>query len=276
MIGHIIYTYNKINDARINQELSREVLGGSEKFGGVYIVHAYNGNKKFGYEKYLEDELINIKNRGHFQGAVDLINAGIKSISKRKDIRYILVTASDTWFIKREFIENLIERMRKEDKYIAVSAWGISKDDSIFKMGFSQDFFILDLEWNRKSKFYPIDYDKYLDKFLDISHAVGGTFLVPERAVSYYWLRYWYGKGYKDNDLGKMAREKILRIAEREPIHSPDWSKRKMEWPELGLYTWHDAELKQKLLKGIKSNISIETDGNKLLQAKELSYFNKI
>lgn len=275
MIGHVIYTYNKIDDARINQELSRGVLGGSEKLGGVYIVHVYNGDKKFGYEKYLEDELVKIKNRGHFQGAVDLINAGIKSISKRKNIRYVLVTASDTWFIKREFIEDLIEKMQREDKYIATSAWGISKDDSIFKMGFSQDFFILDLEWNKKSKFYPIDYDKYLDKFLDISHAIGGTFLIPERAVGYYWLRYWYGKGYKDNDLGKMAKEKILRIAEREPIHLFDWSKRKMEWSELGLYTWHEADSKQKILKDAKSNIFIGEYGNKLLYAKELSYFNK-
>lgn len=70
MIGCVIYTYNRINDARINQELTREILGKSKKLGGVFIVHAYNGEESFGYQRYLEDKLITLKNRGHFKGAV--------------------------------------------------------------------------------------------------------------------------------------------------------------------------------------------------------------
>jgi len=38
----------------------------------------HNGKKKFGYEPYLEDKFIQIKNNGHFQGAVDLINRGLE------------------------------------------------------------------------------------------------------------------------------------------------------------------------------------------------------
>jgi len=275
MLGHVIYTYNKIDDARINQELSREVLGKSKKLGGVYIVHSYNGEKEFGYEKYLEDELVTLKNRGHFQGAMDLINAGIEAVSKQKDVRYVLVTAADTWLANVVFIENLIEKMEKEDKCIAVSSWGIEKNDSIFRMGFSQDFFILDLKWNKESKLYPVDYDKYLDKFLDAYHAMGGVFLVPERSVSYSWLRYWYEKGHKDNDLKKVSDEKMLRILEREPIHLPDWSERKMEWPDLGIYSWHDPKPKQALLNKIKDSVSLKEYGEKLINSEDLSYFNK-
>ena len=54
MLGQVIYTYNKIDDARINQELSREILGNSKKLGGVYITHVYNGEKGFAYKKYPE------------------------------------------------------------------------------------------------------------------------------------------------------------------------------------------------------------------------------
>jgi hypothetical protein len=58
-IGHLIYTFNKTLEARINQEISKLIFD-------FPIIHAFNGIGIAQYEKYLEDTLIEIPNRGHY------------------------------------------------------------------------------------------------------------------------------------------------------------------------------------------------------------------
>ena len=127
MIGHLIYSYNHLDDVRIQQEISKNLY--AKVFGGVHVVHAHNGKKNFGYQKYLEDKLITLQNRGHYQGASDLVNAGLEYFSENRipKLKYVLVTAADTWILNTELLENIFDEMRKEKKVLAASSWGKAK-----------------------------------------------------------------------------------------------------------------------------------------------------
>ena len=41
-IGVLLYTFDRVEDAYINQEILRNVWGTSGYFGSITIVHAYN------------------------------------------------------------------------------------------------------------------------------------------------------------------------------------------------------------------------------------------
>jgi len=127
MLGHLIYNYQHLDDARIQQEISKNLY--VKAFDKVHLVHAYNGKKEFGYRPHLEDKLIKIKNRGHFKGAADLINAGLKYFTTKKipGLKYVLVTAADTWLLDVDFLKDLIDQMQREGKVLAASSWGRSK-----------------------------------------------------------------------------------------------------------------------------------------------------
>jgi hypothetical protein len=255
-IGHLIYTFNKTLEARINQEISKLIFD-------FPIIHAFNGIGIAQYEKYLEDTLIEIPNRGHFQGSIDLINKGIE-VAESLDIEYLIVTASDSWFTDKEFIFSTIKNMKDNNQYLACCAWGTTLNESIFRVGFSLDFFIIDISWQKQSKLFPIDYENYLSKFLDYNHAMGGTYLIPERAFSYYWLKYWSTK-FIDNNLSIEAKNHIHRIIEREPIHDEKYTSRKMSYPEIGLYTFHNAEEQKDILKKLSDTINLGKYSLKLL-----------
>lgn len=164
MIGHLIYTYNRLDDARILQEISKNYL--SRKLGEIFLIHAYNGKKYFGYERYLEDKLVKMKNKGHFEGASDLINRGISEAEKLPDIDYLIVTASDTWLLDAEYIRKIISEMKNGKKVLATCAWddrGIANYDknfimNLFQIGFATDFFILDMNWQRENKLFPLNF----------------------------------------------------------------------------------------------------------------------
>ncbi len=81
-IGVLLYTFDRVEDAYINQEILRNVWGTSGYFGSITIVHAYNGRQSWYPKKYLENVLIRQKNAGHFQGATELIDAGMHVFRK--------------------------------------------------------------------------------------------------------------------------------------------------------------------------------------------------
>lgn len=86
-LGVVICTNKRIDDAKINMELVRNVWRGT---GPVRIVHSYNGDPAAYPDKYLEDDLVVTSNPGHFQGAGDLIDAGVAEMEKntqRSNIR---------------------------------------------------------------------------------------------------------------------------------------------------------------------------------------------
>lgn len=48
MLGHLIYNHNQLDDDRIQQEISKKLY--ADNFGGIHLVHVYNGKKSFGYK----------------------------------------------------------------------------------------------------------------------------------------------------------------------------------------------------------------------------------
>jgi hypothetical protein len=61
-IGVLIYTYNRTDDAKINMDIIRNVWEKSKYFEKIKIVHAFNGEKSWYAKKYLENDLVVMKN----------------------------------------------------------------------------------------------------------------------------------------------------------------------------------------------------------------------
>ena len=287
MIGHLIYTYDHLDDARISQEISKNFL--TKTLDPIILIHAYNGKESFGYKQYLEDVLIRRKNIGHFEGACDLLNAGVKEAEKHKEIQYLLVTAADTWVLNEQFLKKIIEDMKKNNQIIATCAWdnrGIKDYDinflmNLFKIGFASDFFILDMNWQRKVKLFPLDFKSIKEKFEDIKMFILGEPLYLENILAYSFLKIFYNNvQFKSGERKKKMILSIHHIKEREPIHFYDKEKgfwrRKMGWEEIGLYTYHNDEIdkKQKCISDKKELIGKFI--SKIRNTKDLSYFNRI
>ncbi|MFA6160817.1 MAG: hypothetical protein WC766_01420 [Patescibacteria group bacterium] len=267
MFGHLIYSYNHLDDARIQQEISRSLY--STKFNGVKVVHAHNGKASFGYKKYLEDVLIKRRNLGHFEGAADLIDSGMDWFIKNKikSLRYVMVTAADTWCLNVNWIEGLIKEMEAKGQVVACSSWGHVKAPEK-PTGFSTDFFIVDLEWARASKVFPLNYKKFKNSFQDV-FLLNWSLPIVEACFQYRYARY-FMQVYKDNDVWMNRNKFWRRISEREPVHVN--GDRFSDWPKIGLYTSPEPLTKQKALKALKINLGKYSD--KLLKAKDLSYYN--
>lgn len=270
MLGHLIYNYQHLDDCKIQQEISRMLY--AKAFGGVHLVHAYNGKKEFGYAQYLEDKFIKIKNRGHFQGAVDLINAGMEyfNSARKLPVRYVLVTAADTWLLNVKFVQKLVREMETKGQVLATSSWGKSKP-SEKPHGFSTDFFIVDLEWNRKAQLWPLDYAGFVRKFADFFYVQYAQPVV-EVAVQYQFQKY-FGDNFVDNDIWRNRNASLRRIVEREPVHGQD-GRRIDNWPSIGLYTSPEPKAKRAALR--KLGISLGAEGRRLLGAEDLSYYNRV
>lgn len=268
MLGHLIYSFNHVDDACIQQEISRVLY--APKFGGVKIVHAHNGEKKFGYKKYLEDVLIRRKNPGHFEGAADLIDSGMHWFiqHKVKGLRYVLVTAADTWCLNADWLKGVVGEMESAGQVLVVSSWGHSQAP-IKPTGFSTDFLILDLEWARKAKVFPLNYPAFRKKFTDL-FLLQWSMPTVEACLQWKFLRYFFDN-FVDNDYWKTRNKSWRRLSEREPIHVD--GQRQADWPKIGLYTdSEDPRSKQSALRRLK--LKIGPCAEKLKESKDLSYYN--
>lgn len=286
MIGHLIYTYNRLDDARILQEISKNHL--AKELNGIFLIHAYNGKDSFRYEQYLEDKLIRIKNKGHFEGASDLINRGIAEAEKIQAVDYLIVTASDTWLLNAEYVRKIISEMKSGNKALATCAWddrGIADYDkkfimNLFQIGFATDFFILDMNWQRENKLFPLDFKAVSKKFDDIKIFLTGNRVFLEDVLAFSYAKLFMKRHKNNHGAYKTSMINALyHMSERERIHFINengiW-KRKMEWPELGLYTYHDEDVSKKQ-ESLRLHEEISgTNIEKLRQAKDLSYFNKM
>lgn len=280
-IGVLIYTYNRLDDARINMEIIRNVWSRMEMFKNVTIVHAYNGDTNMWKDKYLEDELIYCENRGHFKGAETLIDTGMKVFQQKyKDVDYVITLASDTWCVKPEYLEGVIASMKKDEKYLATCAWGNEKEDNMFNIGMSLDFFVIDKKWSRRASLFPIRYTEFLEKYEEVfMYMDKGIFLERVFAMRFKQAILKTVTIPSENLSTKITLAHVHRITEREPVHH-DVKKlfqkpkgvRAMYWKSIGLLTQHDPYEKQKALR--EWSITLGEHSSRFLQEKDLGYFN--
>lgn len=273
-LGVVIYTHNRVDDARINIELIRSWK--TKLFSNIKIFHVYNGEKSW-YEKTNEDKLIIRKNPGHQKGAADLIDTGILTFFKEKELPdYILTIASDTWLTKPDYLEKVVTNMAKDKLVIATASWGSNKDTSLWEGGLATDFFVIDANFAKKYKLFPFEYGVFSKKYSEVlDYLLRNTIL--ERLFSIRLIQA-LGRSMKipGEHLRRMvALKMIYRMKEREPVHLETKTKydRKMFYPKINLLTHHDPKEKRKILKASK-DIFKGTNILKLLTSKNLDYYN--
>lgn len=276
-LGVVIYTYNRIDDSRINMEIINTLWKDSDKFDSVQIAHSFNGEEPWYPNKYLEDYIVRSKNLGHFEGDSNLLDLGFEEFSKNNlDADYVVFMASDTWIIKPDFIQNTIDLMNKDSKYLAASSWnGLPDKPGDVMKSASVDLFIVDYKWFLKNKIFPLDFTDFKNKYSDLFYYQGGEIMV-EKLLMAHFLRAIHSESKNDAELSAIARSKVHSIIEREPVHSHIdenglWV-RKMYWSEIGLITNHKPDEKQKILKDL--NLRVGKFASKLIDSTDTSYYN--
>lgn len=281
-VGVLMYTYDRVDDARINMEIIRRVWSNVPLLREVKIVHTFNGKQEWWPETYLEDELCRTENPGHFVGAELLMNAGIRIFEEKyPDITHVIVLASDTWCVKPEYIEGIVRPMALKRQFLATNAWGSKKDSDMFKIGMALDFFLIDMNFVRKSKFFPLRYTDFVEKHGELL-MYQGTFAYLERVFA---LRFKQAitrtiSVPSENLIEKVSYAHIYHMKEREPVHydrkrlfRKPVGMRHMYWPALGLITHHEPHEKQRILK--RYNLELGEHGQRFLDTREFSQFNR-
>lgn len=283
-IGVVMYTYNRIDDARINMEIIRKVWSKKDLLNDVKIVHSYNGPKDLWPEKYLEDSIVYSDNIGHFAGAAMLMDNGFNAIKNDfPDTDYVIVLASDTWLVSPDYIENLINKMKSGEKYLSTCIWGSKKNKHLFgEKGFALDFYVYDFKWAVKSELFPIKFLDFRDKFEDLFFYQNKTvFLEKVFKVRYLQAIRRSVDIPSDNILTPIAETYIERMTEREPVHigrdegflfMKPYSIRKMYNKKMGLITHHRPEEKRDVLN--EWDLDLGDHGEKFKRSIDLNYFN--
>ena len=272
-IGILIYTYNRIDDAVINMDIIKYHWNKSILLNDAIIAHSYNGNREWYKNKYLETKLIRSRNSWHYQGAADLIDSGMKYLSKRKDIDYVIVLAADTWLMDADYIESIILEMRQNNLFVATCAWGNSQRNELSDVGMATDFIIVDNKWAAKYKLFPLKYKSFYNKYNELftyknSHTINVEKLMFTRYIQAI-------NRYDLNSIGSRNRiyNHIHIMKEREPIHINNKWERQMYWRDIGILTHHSPYDKRKIL--YDNNIKYGSGIYKLLNSDDLSYYNK-
>lgn len=254
-IGVLIYTHNRIEDAKKNMEIVKNWRLGCED--NIIIIHSYNGDFDWYPKKHTEDLLIRRKNIDHQAGASDLIDAGIKAFkNKFPEIEYVIILAADTWIINEQYLRKVLSKMKKEKLYLASCPWGSSFDNSPWSMGLATDFFIVDLMWANKYKLFPLNLANFRKKNGKVIDFIKRT-LNLERLLAIKFLRC-ISVAHNIYDVyqrNEVATSKLFIMKQRMPIHTTIRGKytRKMYWPKIGLFTQHDLRKKLLLLKKNKT-----------------------
>ena len=277
-LGFLIYTFNRIDDARINMELVRNLWQQSGLFKEIRIVHAFNGNKDWYPKEYLEDDLVRIANPGHFQGAAELIDAGAAIFQEKyPNLDYIIVVAADSWLLKPDYVAKLLDRMSNDKRYIATCAWGNPNSNEVFDHGVAVDFFIYDPSWAVKYELFPVDYKSFANKYLDLILYRSGSHILLEKLMVARFAKAVFREDNNDLKLKTNVMNRLLRLEDREPVHDTrneqgEYSNRKPYWEHMGLVTHHDPAPKREILKMFGNtqgdNIS------RLLNSPDLTYYN--
>jgi hypothetical protein len=241
----LIYTYDKIEFAKIQQQLVRSVW--EPKFGKILICHSYNGKRKWYAGKHLENKLIRLKNPGHYEGAANLVDAGIKYLEDKVD--YIVVSAADTWLLNLSVIAKYLKKMQQEGRTLLTCPWGTATRNKPGDVGLAGDFFILDAKWQHKYKMFPVKYREFADRYMDVIRYLGNGNVMYERLLFMRFLNACFREHGKENGLKEHSLKRYLEFSERIPVHCNEEWERPGENARLQLNTSHDRAEKVAFLK---------------------------
>lgn len=224
--------------------------------------------------------MIRLKNPGHFQGAAELIDAGFQVIENcAEPIDYVVFLASDTWLVQPNFLAQIINDMAVNKQYIASCPWGElpDKPGNILE-NMAVDFFIIDFQWAKNAQIFPIDYERFYNKYSDLFYYLGSIPQVEKLLMSHI-TRAVHLQTKTDVEYKKNTRKIIKIISQREPVHEKVdenglWIRR-MYWPEIGLFTHHEPKEKQKDARSLKLN-HVGPHFQKFIESPDLKYFNSI
>ena len=153
-IASIIITYNRIDEAKAQMDIIRELW--QPMFGAVDIYHEFNGKKNWYPKKYREDTLHHHKQMAHFIGANHLLNQGFKHILESgKKFDYIIAASADTWFYDPKKLKEVILAMHRKKCQLATSLW--------FGVILSTEFFIITAPLAKKV--FPLHFTKIINKY---------------------------------------------------------------------------------------------------------------
>ena len=247
-------------------ELFRGVWRESPLFESLPIVHAYDGEPGWWPDRYLEDELVVIKNeRTAFRGAAALLDAGLLALADRfPDVRYAIVIAGDVWLYSPEWLAQILDEMATHGKRLATAQWRIEsfadripQSDSTPELlptdGLACDFFVIDLPWALTWRMFPLNYGEFLDRFADaLNYAQDMPFLERYLAGKYLGgvrAEIEASGGLRDpwGSTGPRRARDQLRLMHERPIDprgelSPP---HKGHWPNIGLVTAEDVAVKR-------------------------------
>jgi len=278
-LGFLIYTYDRVDDVRINMEIIESRWKSAGLFSDVKMVHAYNGQERWYPEKYLEDDLIRMGNPGHFRGASELIDAGMGVMrEKYGDRDYVIVVASDTWLVSPEKTYRLIERMARENLLLATCPWGLPERADIRDVGVAVDYFILDSKWAAEYSLFPLAYREFYEKFGELMLYQNASNVMLEKLFLMRYLQAVRRMDPRDNEFRLTALSKMLMMKDREPVHSHRDERgmwvRTHYWESLGLLTHHESGPKKELLRSL--GLMEGKYVRKFLKSGDLSYFNAV
>lgn len=125
-VAVVIITHNRVEDARINMELMRHIWTECLPLDRLDIFHIFNGQKSWYPQKTHEDVLMRIPNRGHFMGAVDMMNVGAKAVlASRTKYDAVVVCSADAWLMDPGTLQRLLEVVTGTSPVIASSWWHV-------------------------------------------------------------------------------------------------------------------------------------------------------
>jgi hypothetical protein len=238
-IGCLVYTHNRVDDARVQMRVLQEIW--APAFKSLCIVHAFNGEHDWWPEKQGEDQLLRRENTGHYQGAADLVDAGIKQLETIGGCDYYIVLAADTWFLNPRVIGYWLTCMEEQRKTFAAAPWGNPYNANMFDLGLSGDFFIIEAEWQKMYGMFPVKFGEFRDKYEDVVRYLGKQQVSYEKCLLMAYSRACAMMAGDGNNLGcmELCKEQILALTERMPVHNADW-KRNFDVDEISMYGSHD------------------------------------
>ncbi|MGH3692760.1 MAG: hypothetical protein ACRDRX_01940 [Pseudonocardiaceae bacterium] len=291
-IAALITTYDRVDDARANMEVIRSNWSRLGGFPDVVIVHAYNGSPDWYPRPEHEDMLITVPPaRSHFTGAAELIDRGLAAVSREfPTVRYVVCLSADCWIYDPRWLCQTVDGMQAAQHRLAAASWEISESIHGLRRhrhpgllpaaGLSTDFFVLDLPWATQFGMVPLSFEEFLRNYESLLNYFQEIPLLE---------RYFEGKflaamrnqlldaaGRKDpwGSEGPRQARQALRLLEERRIDSSGLSSpsHKGHWPELGLITAEDPDVKRSVVLQI-DNLSGPTI-ERLRSQSDTSWFN--